>query len=209
MFVPASSFGFSIDGPSGRIPQWKHRNRGIAEGRGAKGQERRFAERDTETRSVGMVGLEPMEEPAGTVYRLYDVFWCDSTRPVRGGTEMNSRVQLPICFSTSQWNGHRSTFVLCKARKYAHTIFIGTDCIMNRPPSSRFPDHPVVARPYTFAPSNVHQWTPTIRHISLLLLNQLFPGSLCLWTKPFHPDEIIASSPVKWCVSRACYLEYV
>lgn len=66
MFVPTSSFGFSIDGPSGRIPQWKHRNRGIAEGRGAKGQERRFAERDTETRSVGMVGLEPMEEPAGT-----------------------------------------------------------------------------------------------------------------------------------------------
>lgn len=145
----------------------------------------------------------------GRVYRLYDVFWCDSTRPVRGGTEMNSRVQLPICFSTSQWNGHRSTFVLCKAQKYAHTIFIGTDCIMNRPPSSRFPDHPVVAHPYTFAPSNIHQWTPTIRHISLLLLNQLFPGSLCLWTKPFHPDEIIASSPVKWCVSRACYLEYV
>lgn len=145
----------------------------------------------------------------GRVYRLYDVFWCDSTRPVRDGTEMNSRVQLPICFSTSQWNGHRSTFVLCKARKYAHTIFIGTDCIMNRPPSSRFPDHPVVAHPYTFAPSNIHQWTPTIRHISLLLLNQLFPGSLCLWTKPFHPDEIIASSPVKWYVSRACYLEYV
>ena len=39
---------------------------------------------------------------------------------------------------------------------------------------------------------------------SLLLLSQLFRGSLCLWTKPhFHkyPDGIIASkSQVRWCV---------
>lgn len=98
--------------------------------------------------SVGMVGLEPMEEPTGTGIPTLWCFLMRQHEASTGGTEMNSRVQLPIRFSTSQWNGHRSTFVLCKARKYAHTIFIGTDCIMNRPPSSRFPDHPVVTHPY-------------------------------------------------------------
>lgn len=125
-----------------------------------------------------------------------------------GGTEMNSRVQLPICFSTSRWNGHRRALSYSvKLGKYAHTIFIGTDYIMNRPPSSRFPDHPHWSHILLHLEND---WN--IRQLSTFpafcfLTELLRTGSLRLWY-PFHkyPDQIIAPSPVR---RSPLYFEYV
>lgn len=92
--------------------------------------------------------------PAGTtgIYQLYTMFF-DAT--VRGhGNELESTASYLLFNLAMEWT-QKSTFVLCKARKYAHTIFIGTDYIMNRPPSSRFPDHWSHARSPYFCTSQM------------------------------------------------------
>lgn len=146
--------------------------------------------------------------------------WCFLMRQyeAKSGTEMNSRVQLPICFSALQWNGHRSTFVLCKTRKYAHTIFIGTDCIMNRPPSSRFADHSVVAQRCTLL--HLTDWNTTNKRTAVVFPCLAY-DRLCFLTNYFlqtclsstssdyrfinNPNKVIASS----LMGRSSYFEHI